>query len=174
MGVHNQFNLFNIPILQSASQVFLPNNGMLFACLFFIQFYNYNKETKWVQKAFKIIAYYFALVALIFFVFFALDEILFPKEIIIYSARFAIICILLLHIYLAFKKTIPYYLAIAFNLPIISFFVFINDSPNFNTSFEEMLLFDNLLYAATSVEIFIVIFFIVRSLIDIEFTAVRL
>lgn len=174
MGVHNEFGVLNIPILQSVSQVFLPQNGIFFACLFFINFYNYSDRTKWVQKAFKIITYYFGITTFCFYIFFLFNEIFFPKEIIIYSGRVAAIFILILHIYLAIKNTIPYYLAMAFNIPIVCFFFFVLDRPTFDTSFNQILFSDTLYYLATSIEICIVLFFIVRSLIRNEVIAARL
>jgi len=173
-GLHIQFNIIDIPVFQPVSQVFITNNSMFFACLFFISFYKYNKDTQWVKKAFKYISHYFAIVFLVFMVFFVFNITLIDKEFIIYSSRLIVIFILLLHIYLAVNKTIPYYLAFAFNLPIISFFIFINDDPTFSTSFEKMLFIDNLLYIATTIEILIVVFYIVKSLINIEIKAVKL
>ncbi len=174
MGVHNQFGILNFPILQSVAQVFLPQHGIFFACLFFMQFYKYNKATKWVQKAFKFIMYYFAATVIAFYLFFIFNTILFPKEIIVYSGRLAAIIILFLHIYLAIKKTIPYYLAFAFNIPIICFFFFVADRPDFDTSFNQILFSDTLYYLATSLEICFVLFFIVKSLIAHEVIAARL
>lgn len=174
MGVNNEFGVLNFPVLQSVAQVYLPQNGIFFACLFFIQFYNYNEKTKWVQKAFRIMAYYFGITVLCFFTFFIFNKVLFPKEIIVYSGRLAAILLLVLHIYLAIRKSIPYYLAMAFNIPILSFFFFILDRPTFDTSFNQILFADNLYYLATSLEICIVLFFIVKSLIRNEVIAARL
>lgn len=174
MGVHNQFGVLNFPVLQSTAQVFLPQQGIFFACLFFIQFYNYNEKTKWVKRMFKILTYYFGATVICFYLFYLFNKVLFPKEIIVYSGRFAALLILFLHIYLAIKKTIPYYLALAFNIPILSFFFFVFDRPNFDTSFNQILFADTLYYLATSLEICIVLFFIVKSLIKNEVIAARL
>lgn len=173
-GLHTQFNILDIPVFQPVSQVFITNISMFFACQFFISFYKYSRDTLWVKKVFKYISHYFAIIFLVFLVLFVFNHLIISKDFIIYSSRFVVIVILMLHIYLAVNKTIPYYLAFAFNLPIISFFIFINDSPSFSTSFEKILFIDNLLYLATTVEILIVIFFIVKSLIDSELLAIQL
>ncbi|WP_158091373.1 sensor histidine kinase [Tenacibaculum holothuriorum] len=174
MGVHNQFGILNFPIFQASSQMLVPNIAMFFASLFFINFYSYNKRTKWIQKGFIYFSYYFAIVTIIFGIFFIANKMLFPKEIIIYSARAVIILILIFHILLAIRKVIPYYLAFAFILPIISFFIFVNDEPDFHTSINEVFLFDYLVYIATSIEICLVIYYIIKQLIKNEFLAITL
>lgn len=174
MGVHNQFGILNVPVLQSVAQVFLPQHGIFFACLFFIQFFNYSEETKWIQKLFKKITYYFGITVICFYLFFIFNKVLFPKEIIVYTGRFAAIIILIAHIYLAIKKVIPYYLAMAFNIPILCFFFFVLNRPDFNTSFNQILFTDTLFYFSTSLEICVVLFFIVKSLIKNEVVAARL
>ena len=173
-GLHMQLNILDIPIFQPVSQVFFANTSMLFACLFLINFYKFDKETFWVKKVFTYISYYFAFVFFVFLCLFVFNITLISKESIIYFSRGVLIIIALLQIYLAVKKTIPYYLAFGFNLPIIGFFIFVNDAPTFSTSFKKIIFIENLIYITTSLEIFIVIFFIVKSLLNSEILAVKL
>lgn len=173
-GVHLAFNFLNIPIFNATSQMFVPNIALFFVCLFFIQFYNYNKTIKWIQNGFKILAYFFGFLTLIFVIFFLSNTILFPKEFIIIPSRIAVLVILVLNVILVFKRAIPWYLGFSFGLPIITFFVFSTSQLSMNSSLGQLLFFDSSVYFATAVSICFVIYYIVKQLIKSEFKTITL
>lgn len=173
-GVHTAYGVLDYPIFLSTNQMFVPNLALFFVCLFFINFYPYTKETLYVKKAFKILVVFFSICTLIFISFFIANKIYFPKEFIIHPSRIAVMAILVFHLILTYKRVIPWYLCFGFALPIVTFFFFSLGDLQMNSSLSKLLFFDNSLYFATTIEIFLLIYYIVRKLIKAEFSAVKL
>jgi signal transduction histidine kinase len=173
-GVDLYFGVFDSPIIHSIKKLIFQYFGIVFACLFFISFYPFKKENKYVKLLFKVALAFFSVVAIFLILFINTETVFIPKAYLYFTGRVFILLIIVLHFYAAYKKIIPFYVSIAFSLPVFAFFTFALVTPKQTWSINKLLLYDTAVYLCISIEICIIIYYIINKLVSSEFLAIKL
>ena len=173
-GLDLQLGLTISPLFHSSKRLFLQNLGLTFALIFFIQFYTFNESTKKIKTLFKIITGLCIVFNIILLLQYTFDNEFISKILIWKILRSSVLFVLISHLYLVMKKVLPAYLGLGFTLPIIGFFLYAFASPRQDLTMVENFLIDNLFQLTITIEVTLILLYIIRQLVKSEFLAISL
>lgn len=173
-GLDLQLGLTISPLFHSSKRVLLQNLGLTFALLFFIKFYKFNNDTKRIKKIFISIFFISLSFNIILITQYYLDSEIITKTFMWTVLRICALIVLVLHLILVSKKVLPAYLGLGFTLPIIVFFGYAFSNPKQNLSMVSNFLIDNSFQLAITVEVILILLFIIKRLVKSEFLAINL
>lgn len=145
-------------------------------CLFnfFVNFYPYQKQTIIVKKIYKSIVWLTFFFSVVLIINICFNIVIIQAYIIYYILLLISLIVLPLHLYLVYKKVLPGYVGVAFTLPTIGFFIYIGYKISQGMPMYFNFIFDHLLYLSLTLEIIIMLYYIIRRFMASEFNAINL
>lgn len=173
-GIDLQLKIFSTPVEHSIKRLLFQCIGAVFALVFYIKFYPYNKSTSYIKQIFKFTALFYLISAIILASFILVDNIYFPKIYLWLPQRLLMIVVIMLHFVLIKKKVLPFYLGIAFLIPLLVYSRFLYINPKLDLSLTEYFILDNMFYFSLITEMSLIVFYIISQLVKSEFLAINL
>jgi signal transduction histidine kinase len=173
-GLGIQFIWWNQPFITKNVRSMGQCLAFISAAAFYVNFYRYNKKTKWIRLIFNVSMVIVASVLLLY-----LAKYIFGGLITLYIYVWVLLQVLvtvfvILHIILAYKKVVPYYLSIAFSLPVIGILLQLFNNPSVKSSNLYIWIISNGFYIGITIEILLVSYFILSSVIKSQLRYNRL
>ncbi|WP_062060661.1 7TM diverse intracellular signaling domain-containing protein [Aquimarina longa] len=164
-GIGIQFLWWEQPFIIKNMRSMSQCLAFISAGCFYIYFYNYTKKTKWIQYFFIGSVLIVSLVLGLY-----LYKYLFGGLVRLYVYVWALLQVLViifvvLHAILGYRKVLPYYLGIAFSLPIIGILIQLFSNPSVYDPKLYIWVLSNLFYIGVTIEIIVVTYFILSSVI---------
>ena len=144
------------------------------ASAFYIKFYTYNKKTKWIRLIFKAAISIVCVTLLLYLIKFIFGGLVSLYVYVWVLLQVLVLTYIVLHIILAHKKIVPYYLSIAFSLPVIGILLQLFSNPSVQSSGLYIWLISNGFYVGITIEIVLVSYFILSSVIKSQLRYNRL
>ncbi len=135
------------------------------ASTFYVNFYTYNKKTKWIRLVFKGSIIIVCVVLLLYLVKYIFGGLISLYVYVWILLQVLVAIYIVLHIILSHKKVVPYYLSIAFSLPVIGVLLQLFSNPSVKSSGVYIWLISNGFYIGITLEILLVSYFILSSVI---------
>ena len=153
--------------------LFITNNvrsmsqclALMTSSAFFMHFYEYDRKTLWVKQFFKGVLVLMVGVLSIYMIKFIFGGLMALYVYVWVLLKTLIVIFVLLHLFLAYKKRLPYYLSIAFSLPIVGLLIQMFNNPSVDNSTSLIWLISNGFYIGITIEILLVTYFILSSVI---------
>lgn len=173
-GLDLQFDFGYSAVFQLSKRIIFQSLGFMCLMFFFANFYPFDKKSQFVKKGFLYIGYACAAISLIFLIQYILNEVYISKVYLYTIMRFFAVTVLFFHGFLILKKALPLYLGIAFLLPISGFFIFyVFGAPKQDISLLNSFFVDNIYPFMVTIEMTMILYYIVNKLIKSEFIALN-
>lgn len=173
-GIDLQLKIFSTPVQHSIKRLLFQCIGAVFALVFYVKFYPYNKSTNYVKQIFKFTAWFYFISVIFLASFILFDNIYFPKIYLWLPQRFLMFGVIIMHFILIRKKVLPFYLGIAFLIPLLVYTRFLYVNPRLDLSLTEYFVLDNMFYFSLIAEMSLIVFYIINQLVKSEFLAINL
>ena len=173
-GIDLQLKIFSTPVEHSIKRLLFQCIGAVFALVFYVKFYPYNKSTNYIKQIFKFTAIFYLISAVFLASFMLVDKIYFPKIYLWLPQRLLMFLVIISHFILIKKKVLPFYLGIAFLIPLLVYSRFLYVNPKLDLSLTEYFILDNMFYFSLIIEMSLIVFYIISQLVKSEFLAINL
>ncbi|WP_347175270.1 sensor histidine kinase [Polaribacter uvawellassae] len=173
-GIDLQLQIFSTPTEHSVKRLLFQSIGAACIGMFYISFYPFTKETKYIRKAFKYITGFYFLSVIILLSFILVNDIYLPKIFLWLPQRIMVFFIIIGHLILIRKKVIPFYLSIGFLATLLIYIRFLYSNPGLDLSLASYFFIDNHFYITIAIETALILFYIISQLVKSEFLAISL